>query len=236
LLVGWAAYTNILSIRVTILLFVVSGWLISLSLHEYGHALVAFIGGDTAVREKGYLTLNPLKYTHVLYSIVLPLLYLAIGGIGLPGAAVYINKHRIIKKHMRSLTSAGGPIATLLLAFFLSMPFILNWPRFENEGQLVFWVGFSLLLYLQITALLFNLLPIPGLDGFGILEPYIPKKMVRKVTPLYGYAYIIIIILFVTDNPVRSMFWNVITLLTSRVGIEVGYVYYGLEIFQSWFR
>ena len=57
-------------------LVVLIGWIFSLSLHEFAHALVAYYGGDTSVRDKGYLTFNPLKYTHPLYSIALPLLFL----------------------------------------------------------------------------------------------------------------------------------------------------------------
>ena len=49
-----------------------AGWLVSLCLHEYAHALVAYRAGDLGVAERGYLTLNPLKYTHPLLSIVLP--------------------------------------------------------------------------------------------------------------------------------------------------------------------
>ena len=67
-------------------------WKAQVALHEFGHALVAFWGGDRSVVDKGYLTLNPLKYTHPFLSLVLPMLILVLGGIGLPGGAVYINR------------------------------------------------------------------------------------------------------------------------------------------------
>ena len=67
-------------------------WVFSVCLHEFGHALVAYRGGDYTVREKGYLTMNPLHYTDPLFSILMPLLFLAMGGIGLPGGAVYIER------------------------------------------------------------------------------------------------------------------------------------------------
>ncbi len=60
---------------------VLFGWIFSLCLHEFSHALVAYYGGDYTVREKGYLTFNPLKYTHPLFSILLPMLFLVLGGI-----------------------------------------------------------------------------------------------------------------------------------------------------------
>jgi Zn-dependent protease len=69
------------------------GWIFSVCLHEFGHAWVAYKGGDVTVRDKGYLTFNPLKYTDPVFSFILPILFMALGGIGLPGGAVYINRH-----------------------------------------------------------------------------------------------------------------------------------------------
>lgn len=107
-------------------LFVTAGWIISLCLHEFGHALAAWCGGDKQVVDKGYLTLNPLKYTHRAFSILLPLIFLAMGGIGLPGGAVYINIALIPKRFMRSLMSAAGPLVSAMCAVVLSVPFMMG--------------------------------------------------------------------------------------------------------------
>jgi len=77
------------------------GWIFSLCLHEFSHALVAYYGGDTTVKDKGYLTFNPLKYTHPFLSLILPLIILLMGGIGLPGGAVY--QSLLVERHV-----AGG--------------------------------------------------------------------------------------------------------------------------------
>src|ERR1700741_2320636 len=74
--------------RWTVFPFVLAGWVVSLCLHEFGHALAAFLCGDRSVRDKGYLTLDPLRYTDLQFSIFWPLVFLAMGGIGLPGGAV----------------------------------------------------------------------------------------------------------------------------------------------------
>ena len=77
--------------RLMVFPFVLAGWLASLCLHEFGHAIAAYGCGDLSVPNKGYLTLNPLRYTHLQFSIIWPLVFLAFGGIGLPGGAVYVN-------------------------------------------------------------------------------------------------------------------------------------------------
>src|SRR5512141_869491 len=97
------------------------GWIFSLCLHEFSHALVAYFGGDTTVKEKGYLTFNPLKSTHPFLSIVLPLLILFMGGIGLPGGAVYIETWRIRNRWWLSAMSLAGPASNLLVAVLLGI-------------------------------------------------------------------------------------------------------------------
>src|SRR6188474_2888900 len=100
---------------------VLFGWIFSLCLHEFSHAIVAYYGGDYTVKEKGYLTFNPLKYTHPFLSIVLPLLILLMGGIGLPGGAVYIETRLIRSRYWLSAMSLAGPAANGLVAVSLAV-------------------------------------------------------------------------------------------------------------------
>jgi Zn-dependent protease len=102
-------------------LIILLGWVFSLCLHEFAHAFVAYQGGDYTVRDKGYLTFNPLKYTHPVYSLVLPLLILMMGGIGLPGGAVYIERGRLRTKGWMTAVSLAGPAANALLAVVLGL-------------------------------------------------------------------------------------------------------------------
>src|SRR5438270_14100773 len=67
------------------------GWILSVTLHEFGHGLVAYLGGDYTIRERGGLTLNPLQYVDPLMSILLPAVFLLMGGIALPGGATYVR-------------------------------------------------------------------------------------------------------------------------------------------------
>jgi len=216
------------------MLFVIGGWMISLSLHEFGHALVAYWGGDTSVVDKGYLTLNPFKYTHATYSIVLPLLYLAMGGIGLPGGAVYINMGAIKSKAKRSLTSAAGPAATAICALLLLLPFMIGLPANEMYRHRDFWAGIALLAFLQLTGLFFNLLPIPGLDGWGILEAALPTSMAQSARFMGRFSLLIILMVFMGNNPVSRGFWQWVVFAGSKFGLNFALVSEGLRLFRFW--
>lgn len=215
-------------------LFVAGGWVVSLSLHEFGHAAIAYWAGDDAVASKGYLTLNPLNYTHVGLSIVLPLLYLAMGGIGLPGGAVYINHHAIHDRTKRSLTSAAGPASSALCALVLLLPFILNVPAVKTGPHVAFWAGIAMLAFLQITGTFFNLLPIPGLDGWGILEPHLPPEVAARARSLGPFTFVLIFLLFLGDTPISRGFWRWIMFFSSLMGLDFGLVSLGLNLFRFW--
>ena len=124
---GWATWTGFAEQPgVAVFLFVTAAWIVSLCLHEYAHARTALHSGDITVGSKGYLTLNPLKYTHALLSIVLPVLFVIMGGIGLPGGAVFIERGRIRGRCKHSLISAAGPLTNVLFAVVCTAPFWLG--------------------------------------------------------------------------------------------------------------
>ena len=151
---------------------VVIGWIFSLCLHEFSHALVAYMGGDWTVREKGYLTFNPLKYTHPVYSLLFPLLFLVMGGIGLPGGAVYIETWRLRNRRWVSAVSLAGPLSNLLLAIILALVLRLAPVNFSG-----IWPGLAFLALLQVTAVVLNLIPVPPFDGFGAIEPHLNEPL-----------------------------------------------------------
>jgi Zn-dependent protease len=123
---------------------VIVGWIFSLCLHEFSHAIVAYYGGDTSVKDKGYLTFNPLKYTHPFYSIVLPMIFLLLGGIGLPGGAVYIDTWRLRSRRWQAAVSLAGPAANLVVAIVLAI--ILAFAPISMSG---IWPGLAFLALMQ---------------------------------------------------------------------------------------
>src|SRR3954469_5308930 len=141
------------SARFVLFVFVVTGWIVSLCLHEFGHAFFAYRSGDRSVAGKGYLTLNPLKYTDPTLSFVLPVLFLLLGGIGLPGGAVYINRGAIRGRLRHSLISAAGPLANLAFAIVLGVVVSNLANGFDH---VLFWTGLAFLAFLQVTAAILN--------------------------------------------------------------------------------
>ena len=78
---GVMTWTRFGNVGIDVFLFILSGWLISLCLHEYAHAVLRYFSGDLTVAGRGYLRLNPLKYPHHLLSTVLPVIAVILGGI-----------------------------------------------------------------------------------------------------------------------------------------------------------
>ena len=80
--VAWQAADNIKPLAyVGVFTLVIAGWIVSLCLHEFAHAFTAWRFGDNGVAMRGYLTLNPFKYTHPMLSLVLPIVFIALGAL-----------------------------------------------------------------------------------------------------------------------------------------------------------
>ena len=221
--------------RAFMIAFIMGGWIISVALHEFGHAIVAFWGGDESVEDKGYLTLNPLKYSNPVLSIIIPVLMLLMGGIGFPGGAVYINIYALRKPGYRSLVSAAGPIANLLCVILLALPFD-NFPfsLFFGYAPEQFLMAIAFLAFLQITAILINLLPIPGLDGFGILEPFLPREFMGFANFIRPFGFFFLYFLVFIDSPISDMFWSSVWSITEIFNPALAYyANEGLKLFLN---
>jgi Zn-dependent protease len=216
--------------RFVLFLFVVTGWIVSLCLHEFGHAFFAWRSGDRSVATNGYLTLNPLKYGDITLSFLLPVLFLLLGGIGLPGGAVYIDRGAIRGRLRHSLISAAGPVANLAFAIVLGVV-LTNLATSLNHA--LFWSALAFLAFLQVTAAVLNLLPVPGLDGFGIVEPYLPRHWVAQANRVGGYAFMALLALLWIP-PVNHRFFSVVYHLTDLFGINSDLTTVGHALFQFW--
>lgn len=213
---------------VGVFVFVIFGWLVTLSLHEFGHAYSAYRFGDRDVAVRGYLTLNPLKYSQPLLSIGLPLLFIALGGIGLPGGAVYVQTAYMTNRQ-KTLVSLAGPAVNLAFAvLLLTLTRLLYEPTHS-----VFWAGVAFLAFLQVTAFLLNMLPIPGLDGYGALEPHLSPETQRALNPAKQWGFFILLILLIAP-PLNQWFFGAVYWLFELSGVDSSLSGFGGQLTRFW--
>jgi len=218
------------AISVVTIVFVTAGWITSVCIHEFGHAVVAYLGGDRSVRASGYLTLDPLRYTNLLMSIIFPVVFLLLGGIGLPGGAVYIDHSAIRSRIWDSAVSLAGPIGTLLCAVLVAAPFLVPgnaaWVTQSNVG---FFAALAYLGFIEVIALILNMVPVPGLDGFGILRPWLPYSWQSLAIRFSQLSIIAVFIVLWNVAPARAVFYGTALQITAALGIDQGLIALGLS-------
>jgi Zn-dependent protease len=227
---GVMAWNRFGNVRFDVFLFVVSGWLVSLCLHEYAHAVVAFRAGDTDIAHRGYLTLNPFKYTHPLLSIALPVLVVLLGGIGLPGGAVWVDRHAIPGRLRHTLVSLAGPATNVFFTLLLVAVLRIG---FGGDGPVEFWAGLALLAFLQLTASVLNLLPVPGLDGGNMLQPWLNPQWRRAYDMFAPFGFILLFALL--WNPrIGGWFFDAVFAVANVLGLPPWLYAAGLELIRFW--
>jgi Zn-dependent protease len=165
-------------------------------------------------------------------SFLLPMLFMAMGGIGLPGGAVYINRHLLRSREWETGVSLAGPAMNvglaLVLTLMLRLVFIPHFPESSATNALAF------LLVLQISAILFNLIPVPPLDGFQALEPWLPGEWKEAIMPIAQNGMFILFLVLWYVQPVNHAFWNTIYGICHFLGVNPTYAALGQMEFQFW--
>ena len=211
-----------------VFIFVIAGWLVSLCLHEFGHAYMAWRYGDREVAARGYLTLNPLKYSNPLLSLGLPLVFIALGGIGLPGGAVYVHTSWMTPRRRTVVALAGAAVNATLAVILLVVTSV-----FADASHAVFCSGMAFLGFLQVTAVVLNLLPIPGLDGYGALEPHLSPETQRALQPAKQWGFLILFILLFAP-PLNLAFFSLVDRFVGLSGINPYLVHVGSALTRFW--
>jgi Zn-dependent protease len=173
------------------LLLVLVVILISMILHELMHGLTAYWLGDDTAKANGRLTFNPIKHLDPFLSFILPLI-LAVGGGPIFGGAkpVPINPQRLKWGELgMALVAIAGPLTNFVLAFI----FFAFWAIFQPVGI----ASDFLLLGFQINMgfCIFNLIPIPPLDGSRILYAVAPNGVRQVMTSMERFGLVIVFVL-----------------------------------------
>lgn len=210
--------------RVAAVFIVLTGAVVGLMFHEWAHAMVAYFGGDRSVVEKGYLTMDVRHYSHPLLSIGMPILFLLLGGLPLPGGAVWINHAHLRGKWWESAVSIAGPASNALFALLLYA--LTASPLLGDHYALIGALQF--LAFIQIGLVVLNLLPIPGLDGFGVIEPHLPESVQAALLPLRQVTFVLL--LFFVMSPASDVIWDVANGTENWLGIDGWFTAYGEEL------
>lgn len=177
-----------------VLFFIILILFFSIVIHEYFHGVVAYKLGDLTPKVSGRLTLNPIAHIDPFGTIILPLSLLVITSqLGQPFSLGYAkpvpinpNNFKNPKKDMMWVGIAG-PLSNLALALMLILFIKLN---FLGGGLYsIFIYG----LFINLILAIFNLLPIPPLDGSRIVLAFLPYKQAHQYLKLETYGFVIII-------------------------------------------
>lgn len=182
-------------------------FLIALTFHEFCHALTATLLGDPTAKRAGRLTLNPLA--HIDPFGMFFLLLFRIGW----AKPVPFNQHNFkYPKLFSILTAFAGPCSNIFLALvsFTCMKYFPT--HFVSEAiALSFLQILEALAYINVMLGIFNLLPIPPLDGSHVIIAFLSEKYPQVVTLLYRYALFILLFIFMFPPSNRLLTWTIIS-------------------------
>ena len=212
--------------------FVMVGWLLTVMAHEFAHALVGWLGGDHTVKAKGYLDFDPRRYGSWQTTLLVPLAALALGGVGFPGGAVYLRDDLMRGRFWRSAAALAGPAATA--AILLALAAVLGvWAGFGPAGGDLY-PALGMLAFLQAMALIINLLPIPGLDGFNAIRPFLPADLAPAIRKAQGLATLglLALIFFVPGG--GALLFRAAAGLSGALGLPGEALQRGWDAFHFW--
>lgn len=190
--------------------------MLAMSVHEFAHGLVAYKLGDNTAKYSGRLTLNPLAHIDPVWTVLIPFtLFLTSGGRFIFGAAkpVPIN-YWALKNPKRDMCWIGlsGPLANFIFAFLLSIL------RRVIPASLILSSLLEKLILINIVLGVFNLIPIPPLDGSRILAGLLPEPVASRYAAIEPAGVIIVIILFATGL-LNFIVWPAVRMIAGLLGV-----------------
>jgi len=193
--------------------------LFAITVHEYAHARTALSLGDPTAKMAGRITFNPVSHIDPIGAICL---YLFHFGWAKP---VPINPRYFRNPRMGSLwVSLAGPLANFGVALLTGV--LIRYFLFPSELYLRILVS---MVFLNIALGLFNLLPIPPLDGSHVLESFLPYEALRKYRELARYAPMLLLGVFLADRFLKT---GIISSILQYPLIQIAYLFAGDNFFK----
>lgn len=195
---------------------------VSMTIHEVMHGMVALWLGDDTAKLQGRLTLNPLKHVDPFLTIILPVLLFATGGPIFGGAKpVPFNPNRVkYDEWGAALVAIAGPLTNLLIAFVL---FGLNTILFAWDiSNPVLGTIINYGVIVNLGFFVFNIIPIPPLDGSRVLYALAPDFVRRGMEAIENFGILLVFIIVIFANGLIGSFM-------------VNAIYYMLSVFTAIF-
>ncbi len=173
-----------------IVIFQIIVLIYSAIIHEYMHGWMAERLGDNTAKNLGRLTLNPIPHIDPIGSILLPFILLASGASFVFGWAkpVPYNPYNLRdQKYGGAKVALAGPMANLMVAIFFGM--ILRFVPLLNPNMSYF---IQIIVFINLLLMIFNLVPIPPLDGSKVIMPFLPAKIQEKYIILERYGLFLV--------------------------------------------
>jgi len=198
-----------ISEKLLLLIYFMPIFLLSLSIHEYAHALLAYKYGDDTAKNQGRLTLNPLKHIDLVGSIVMPILAFTSGFMLIGWAKPVPVDRRNFKNVLKddAIVSFAGPLSNLIFAIIIYVTYLVLDSSDLIQSNFVYNI-FRLGVIFNVFLFCFNLLPIPPLDGSHIIYDLFPNAYTAKLQNMGMYGTLILF-LFIY-SPMWSMFMNIV--------------------------
>lgn len=188
-----------MEIDITYIIVVVGTILVSMTLHEAMHGFVAYFLGDDTAKLEGRLTLNPVKHIDPFLTLILPLMLAVIGAPIFGGAKpVPFNPARVkYDEWGAALVAVAGPLTNLLIAFVVfGIYAVMGAP----QGGLVAMI-LTTAVVVNLGFFIFNIIPIPPLDGSRVLYALAPEFVRRGMEAIeqFGIIFVFIIVLLASS-------------------------------------
>ena len=179
----------------------VPGILIASTVHEYAHGYTAYKLGDPTAKAEGRLTLNPLKHIDPIGA--LSMLLFRFGW----SKPVPINEYNFEKRELyTAFTALAGPLSNFLLA---SLAGLINHFLVKDSQSLIVFLLYTFAT-INISLAVFNLIPIPPLDGHKIVRGFLPRKLRYYWEGLEKYSLILILFLILPFSPLQTVIFSFI--------------------------
>ena len=191
--------------------------LYSVVIHEVSHGAVAYSLGDPTAKNLGRLTLNPLKHLDMFGSVLLPLISFFLGGFifGYAKPVPYNPLNLSDRKYGSAKVAIAGPASNVALAvlFGLTLRFLPDIFSTSLIPELL-----TIVVTLNLFLAIFNLFPIPPLDGHWLLMTFLPARFTAVRTFLYRYSFVLLLMFLFFIFPLLIPFIKTLFRLLTGIG------------------